>query len=59
MQIFSFTTLIDLSLILCVLDLTVTFILLQELRRLVGKKAMTSVSGVIPFHWVNAANFDV
>ena len=59
MQIFSFATFTELSLVLCVLVLTVTFILLQEQRRLLGKKSMTSVSGASSFHWVNAVNFDV
>ena len=58
MQFVSSTALTELLLILCILDLTVTFILLQEQRRLVDTNVITSVSGVIPSHCVTA-NFDV
>jgi len=59
MRISSFPSLTKLSLMLCVLGLTVTLILLREQRRLVCTKATTSVSGAMPLHSVIAVNFDV
>ena len=59
MQISSFPALTILSLILCALGLTVTLVLLQEQRRIVGKNSTTSVSGVMPFYIAIAVDFAV
>ena len=58
-QVSSFLALTNSSLLLCILGLVITYVLLQEQRRLVDTNAATAVSMVMPLYLVFVVNLDI